>query len=325
LWIGGVTVLVVCALVAGCGGRDASTKTGTKEQAAGKAPPQAGDKLKPAPNGEGQPKDGEQPEAANQIKDLPVDTGDKGPWTLRLKYKKGERHTYAYKATVTGTLPPGMGDGADGEPQTRVEEGTMSVVAKDVTGKGTVLDYALSQKVEAGEEPRKQSWTVTVDSRGVPVDEGKGPMNIAENPMQGLGYPEKPVKPGDKWTVKHPNPAAAMMPGTSKEIEVHNKLIGLVEWEGQKALKVESRFKINLSSEIKSDVEGGGPGPNVQATGEVSVATTYYLDPATGQSLGVVGKGSFKMSFRPSGAKPGQESGAPEMSTKTEYTFRREK
>ncbi len=211
-----------------------------------------------------------------------------GPWDLRVRFKKGEAHTYSIKSDSSVSVK--IGDGDPMPPQRMTDEATISVKALQASDKSAKVEYKVTPKKKQGQEAEKPTTlVVSVDSRGNSKAEGesKDPRDrmLASLPLAAIHCPDKPVKLNDKWTasIQHPLkafPQLAMMGlKVSDTMKISYQVVGVTE----KGLKVRATAGDDLEVDIKAGTAGAqGPGHL-----DVSLKFTmdYVVDPKTAQVL----------------------------------------
>lgn len=186
----------------------------------------------------------------------------KRPVTLRVNLKAGEKQTQTTDTTVSGTV---QGKSISSQSRIVIAQEVVSVAGGKFAVKSTIQE-ATATGANADSSNAKlaqlkgKSFTVTVDDRGRVLDMGgadKDPMlgQMLQSAKFGE-LPEKPIKPGDKWSVN------AEMMGMQMTAEMTSEGTEMVN--GREALRVGSSMKIPvLPDPIKSttwfDVATGTP------------------------------------------------------------------
>ena len=229
-----------------------------------------------------------EPAAAPPVEQAAEDPAKVGPWDLKVRFKKGEAHTYSIKSDSSVRMK--MGDGDPMPPQQMTDEATISVKALEANDKSAKVEYKVTPKKKEGQDQEEPTTlVVSVDSRGNSKAEGepKDPRDrmLASLPLAAIHCPDKPVKLNGKWTasIQHPLkafPQLAMMGlKVADTMKITYQLVGVTD----KGLKVRATAGDKLTLDVKEGT-AGAPGPGHL---DVSLQFTmdYIVDPKTAQVL----------------------------------------
>lgn len=291
-WLLGVFALI--ALLAGCTAEPAQTgqsengkQTATKSDNGQPRSDVAGttEAEKPAVSEEAKPGS-----AVDMAEQKPAEDPAKvGPWDLKVRFKKGEAHTYSIKSDSSVSVK--IGDGDPMPPQRMTDEATISVKALEASDKMAKVEYKVTpkKKKEGAEAEKPTTLVVSVDSKGNSKAQGesKDPRDrmLASLPLSAIHCPDKPVKLNDKWTasIQHPLkafPQLAMMGlKVADTMKISYQLVGITD----KGLKVRATAGDKLALNVKEGT-AGAPGPGHV---DISLQFTmdYLVDPKTAQVL----------------------------------------
>lgn len=206
--------------------------------------------------------------AAMAQQDQPPAAQDKAVTLLRT-YKAGDANLYAFEMVLTynGAEIPGSG----AVERTVKEVKPNGDVVFTYTDRGT--KYVLNG--EAGSAPPEPPMTVIVDKRGkvLSVSRPAASMGLIPDGLMKLlailsqcVLPDKPVKPGDKWTTDFDNPTMK-----NSKFTLKGTLLGTEKVGDQTYLKVRETV-----SDLLLDISEPG-------AGALSTQTTFWVVPDTGR------------------------------------------
>ncbi|MEP0766852.1 MAG: hypothetical protein HRF45_09985 [Fimbriimonadia bacterium] len=281
-------IFALLAMLAGCTAEPAQTGEGENgKQSTAKTEPKADD-IQPKSDvvATAEPADpGTVTEPA--VEKATEDPAKVGPWDLRVRFKKGEAHTYSIKSDSSVSVK--MGEGDPMPPQQMTDEATISVKALEASDKSAKVEYKVTPKKKGAEAEKPTTLVVSVDSKGNSKAEGesKDPRDrmLASLPLAAIHCPDKPVKLNDKWTasIQHPLkafPQLAMMGlKVADTMKIAYQVVGVTD----KGLKVRATAGDKLTLDVKEGT-AGTPGPGHV---DISLQFTmdYIVDPKTAQVL----------------------------------------
>lgn len=206
--------------------------------------------------------------AAAAQQDQPPTAQDK-PVSLVRTYKAGDANLYAFEIVLTFNGAEVPGNGAVERAVKEVKPNGDAVFT--YTDRGT--KYTLNG--EEGTAPPEAPMTVIVDKRGkvLSVSRSATSMGLIPDGLMKLlailsqcVLPDKPVKPGDKWTTEFDNPTM-----TNSKFTLKGTLIGPDKVGDQTYLKVRETV-----SDLLLDISEPG-------AGALSTQTTFWVVPDTGR------------------------------------------
>lgn len=185
-------------------------------------------------------------------------------YRIRTKYVPGEKTRFAVTTdfSVTGGL-----EGMPSPPNSEV------TVEQEVT---SVKDGITTLKVTTTGAPSGTApdQTIEVDERGQIVGKGKG---TSSNFL--TGFPEHPLKVGEKWSAELPVPGG---PEGMEKMKADYTFLGLIPTAGEPDSKPAAQIDFKMSMAGKITMEASG---------------WVRLDPADGQLLAMATKSTMTMSL----------------------------